>query len=239
MGMQRLSRMRIEHDKRFVILHFDYPLRVLSSAPFNGGSRRAGTIVNLKTETREVLENSPEELITAFLMTRGLRKDSVGLLTSADMEYAQFVAVQEKGITILAVVTAGASNALNIAERSDTDFTGEDRTGHGTINIIVLTNCFLLDESMVSSFITVTEGKTAALLDLGVKSVVTGTRATGTGTDTVVIVSGNGVNIRYTGGHTLFGQLLGEAVYRGVKESLMERQTNVKRFGAMEELFQF
>jgi adenosylcobinamide amidohydrolase len=231
--------MRIEHDDRFVMLHFDYPLRVLSSAPYNGGSRRAGSIVNLKAETGEVLENSPEELITAFLRIHGLREDSVGLLTSAAMAYAQFVVLQEKGIIILAVVTAGISNALNIAERSVTDFTGEDRTGHGTINIIAVTNCCLLDESMVSSLITVTEAKTAALLDLEVKSVATGTQATGTGTDTVVIVSGKGTNIRYTGGHTLFGQLLGEAVYRGVEESLMEHPTSVERFNVIEELFQF
>jgi len=231
--------MQIQHDNRAVILRFDYPLRTLSSAPFNGGSRRARSIVNLKTDSRAVLENAPEDLISDFLNARGLGEDSVGLLTSAGMEYAQFIAEQESDIAILTLVTAGTSNALNIAERSDTDFTGEDRTGHGTINIIVVTNCFLLDESMVSSLITATEGKTAALLDLGVKSVATGAQATGTGTDTVVVVSGNGPHIRYTGGHTLFGQLLGNAVYRGVKSSLMEQPTNREGLDVIKNLFQF
>lgn len=231
--------MQIQHDNRAVILRFDYPLRTLGSAPFNGGSRRARSIVNLKTDSRAVLENSPEDLVSGFLNARGLGADSVGLLTSAGMEYAQFIAEQESDIAILAAVTAGTSNALNIAERSDTDFTGEDRTGHGTINIIVVTNCFLLDETMVSSLITATEGKTAALLDLGVKSIATGAQATGTGTDTVVVVSGNGPHIRYTGGHTLFGQLLGNAVYRGVKSSLTEQPTNREGFDVIENLFQF
>jgi adenosylcobinamide amidohydrolase len=231
--------MQIQHDNRAVILGFDYPLRTLSSAPYNGGIRRARSIVNLKTDSRAVLENSPEDLVSGFLNARGLGADSVGLLTSAGMEYAQFMAEQERDFAILAAVTAGTSNALNIAERTETDFSGEDRTGHGTINIIVVTNCLLLDEAMVSSLITATEGKTAALLDLGVKSVATGAQATGTGTDTVVVVSGNGPNIRYAGGHTLFGQLLGNAVYRGVKSSLTEQPTDLEGFYAVKDRFQF
>ena len=231
--------MRIEHTQRYITITFDYPLRILSSAPVNGGSRRASSIVNLKTATRDVMENSPEDLIDDFRSKKGFSENSVGLLTSADMEYAQFITVQEKGIRVLAVVTAGTSNALNIAERSDTEFSGESASRYGTINIVVITNCYLLDECLVSSIISITEAKTAALLDLGVKSVVSGHQATGTGTDTVVVVSGNEKNIRYAGGHTLYGQLLGEAVYRGVKGSLLEEPTEVERFNSIQELFQF
>jgi adenosylcobinamide amidohydrolase len=155
------------------------------------------------------------------------------------MEYAQFIALEESGIGVLAVVTAGISNALNITERSDTEFSGEAGNAPGTINIIAVTNGCLLDECMVSSMITATEAKTAALMELGVRSVVSGTQATGTGTDTVVVVSGNGANIRYAGGHTLYGQLLGEAVYLGVKRSLQEIASGIGSFESLYTLFNF
>ncbi len=232
--------MKIEHTSKFIAVDFDYPLRTLSSASAGGGLRRVETIVNLKTDTREMLDNDPEDLVSSFLKKRGSAAAGIGLLTSADMEYAQFIYNQGGDIHVLAIVTAGTSNALNITERSETEFSGGTETMYGTINIIVITNACLLDECMVSSVITVTEAKTAALFDLQVKSVTTGNQATGTGTDSIVIVSGNGMNIRYAGGHTLYGQLLGEAVHTGVKQSLLEKEPDdMKNFDAIYGMFPF
>ncbi|MFW6138028.1 MAG: adenosylcobinamide amidohydrolase, partial [Spirochaetota bacterium] len=117
-------------------------------------------------------------------------------------------------------VSAGVSNALNASEKSPTLFTGSPVPQWGTVNTVIITNARLLDDCLVSAVITATEAKTASLFDLGVKSVVTGAQATGTGTDSVTVVSGHGTEIQYAGGHTLFGQLIGEAVYTGVKRSL-------------------
>jgi iron complex transport system ATP-binding protein len=231
--------MKIEHTSGFIVLEFDHPLRTLSSASAGGGYRRVQTIVNLKTDTQEMLDNTPEDLITKFFIKGGSDIPGIGLLTSAEMEYAQFVTAQERGIGVLAVVTAGISNALNIAERSDTEFSGGSNSRFGTINIIVITSAYLFDECMVSSIITATEAKTAALLDLQVRSVITGSQATGTGTDTIVIVSGNGMQIRYAGGHTLYGQLLGQVVYRGVSQSLLEQRMGNRGLQEICGMFEF
>ena len=231
--------MKIEHTSRFIFIEFDHPLRTLSSASTGGGHRKAQSIVNLKTGTQEMHDNTPENLISDFFTQRGSDTAGIGLLTSAEMKYAQFVTAQEKGIGVLAVVTAGTSNALNIAERSDTRFSGGCDIGFGTINIIVITSAYLLDECMVSSIITATEAKTAALLDLQVRSVMTGNQATGTGTDTIVIVSGNGMKLRYAGGHTLYGQLLGQTVYHGVRQSLQEQKTGEEALHEICGMFEF
>lgn len=231
--------MKIEHTSRFIVLEFDHPLRTLSSASAGGGHRRVQTIVNLKTDTQEMLDNTPEDIISDFFIERGSDPPGIGLLTSAEMEYAQFVTAQEKDIGVLAVVTAGTSNALNIAERSDTEFSGGSNTGFGTINIIVITSAYLFNECMVSSIITATEAKTAALFDLQVRSVTTGSQATGTGTDTIIIVSGNGMHIRYAGGHTLYGQLLGQAVYHGVRQSLLEQRMGNRSLQEICAMFEF
>lgn len=216
--------MNIIHTNDYIILSFSHPLRVLSSSIFNGGFTWAETVVNLKTTARVILNNTPEILIQDFIREKNLSQLTVGLLTAAPMKYAQFVLKTEREIAVLAVVTAGVSNALNISERTQTPYSGESIANPGTINIIAITNADLLQDCMVSSVIAATEAKAAALFDLNIKSVTTGNQATGTGTDSIVIASGRGERkIKYAGGHTLYGQLLGEAVYTAVRNSLSKK----------------
>ena len=230
--------MNIEHTEKYISVFFSSPRRVLSSAVVGGGASKATAIINLRTTSEEAHSHKPETLIRNFLKDKQLTAPAVGLLTAAPMEHAQFVYVEEKGIKVLSIVTAGVSNALNISDRSFTDFTGESGEdpwdedpwdeNPGTINIINITNASLQNDCMVSSVITTTEAKSAALFDLKIKSVATGKQATGTGTDSVVIVCGDKINIKYAGGHTLFGQLLAYAACTGIKNSLLKK-TDRKR----------
>jgi len=224
--------MTIEHGKRHILIRLAKPVRALSSSPVGCGLLVTDTILNLRTTSSAAMKSSPEELVSRFLKSRRLAAPAAGsrenrtvaLLTAAHFEYAQFVLRTEMGIKVFVTVTAGVSNALNISERTPTEHTGAARPAAGTINIVVLANAGLTDDCLVSSVISATEAKSAALYDLGIKSVVTGSQATGTGTDAVVVVSGEGVEMKYAGAHTLYGQLLGEAVYRGVTDALSKRR---------------
>ncbi len=218
--------MKIVHTEEYILVKFDYPLRILSSSTINGGFTTTDTIINMKTTATVTRNSMPETLLSDFIKEQNLSSHTVGLLTAAPMKYAQFVLRSEGDIAVLAVVTAGVSNALNISERTITQYSGEPIGAGGTINTIVVTSPHLLDDGMVSSVIAATEAKTAALFDLQIKSILTGSQATGTGTDSVVIASGNGAKkIQYAGGHTLYGQILGEAVYTAVKRSLSKNLT--------------
>jgi len=86
------------------------------------------------------------------------------------------------------------------------------------------------DGGMARAVITATEAKTAALEDLKVPSTYTkGVQATGTGTDSMIIVSGtSGPKVTYTGGHSKIGELIGKAVYEAVLEAL-EKQNGFKK----------
>jgi adenosylcobinamide amidohydrolase len=216
--------MNIEHTENYISVFFSSPRRLLSSAVVGGGETKAEVIVNLRTTSEEAHRNKPDTLIKNFLKSKNIAVPAAGLLTAAPMENAQFIYAEEKGIKVLSIVTAGVSNALNISERSQTGFTGEIEKEIGTINIINITNADLQNDCMVSSVITTTEAKSAALFDLRVKSTLTGRQATGTGTDSVVIVSGDGMRIKYAGGHTLFGQLLAYTVSTGVKDALGKKK---------------
>ena len=75
---------------------------------------------------------------------------------------------------------------------------------------------------MARAIITATEAKAAAFEDLRVPSTYTkGVQATGTGTDSMIVVSGtSGPRVTYPGGHSRIGELMGKAVYEAVVEAL-------------------
>jgi hypothetical protein len=93
----------------------------------------------------------------------------------------------------------------------------------GTINTIVLVNQPLKPEAQIRSLITVTEGKTAALLELGVSSRYSSDMATGTGTDQICLAAPLDPG-RYAYGaanpHSKMGELLGIAARSATKSAL-------------------
>jgi len=218
--------MKIYHNTDYISLLFDYPVRILSSAFYNGGYGRRKAILNLKTTDNILKRSSPEELIKNKIEDLSLPKMTSAMLTSAELQFAQFFYIENQGIKVSVAVSAGASNALNISERSETTYNGNPLNKAGTINTIIMTNMWLLSDCLVSAVISATEAKGAALIDLNVKSSISKKQATGTGTDSITIVSGNADTIQFAGGHTLFGQLIGETVYNAVKSSLQKVKTD-------------
>ena len=133
-------------------------------------------------------------------------------MTGADMDH---LTVTEKGFNqmrAVAVVTAGVCSNAQRMSRDTGNFYEP-----GTINIMVMTNMRLSHRAMARAVITVTEAKTAALTDLDIRSSFQGIdfQATGTGTDNIIIVQGQGVPIDNTGGHSKMGELIAKAVHQG------------------------
>lgn len=149
--------------------------------------------------------------------------------TAANLDNGMVATCKSSPFTVAALVTAGAeTNALRTGTDEGTSVES-DNCSAGTVNIIILTNARLSDAAMARAIITVTEAKTAAFEDLLVPSSYTkGVQATGTGTDSVVIVSGNiGPTVTYTGGHGRIGCLIGRVVHKAVIEAL-ERQNGFR-----------
>lgn len=141
--------------------------------------------------------------------------------TAADLDNLAVVTQSYGPLTVTVLATAGArSNAIRTGVDAGTYIEGN--TPAGTINIMLLTNIRLTDAAMARALITITEGKTAALQDLNVPSTYSKTvQATGTGTDSIIVVSGtHGPQASYTGGHSRIGELIGKASYAAVLEAL-------------------
>ena len=121
---------------------------------------------------------------------------------------------------VYALVTAGVqSNAMRMSK--DTGLYYEP----GTINIIILPNMMLSPRALTRAIVSATEAKSAALLDLDIRSSYNRKyyRATGTGTDNMIVVQGDGTKIDSSGGHTKMGELIAKAVYSGVKEAIFKQ----------------
>ncbi|WDP84827.1 MAG: adenosylcobinamide amidohydrolase [Desulfobacter sp.] len=139
------------------------------------------------------------------------------LMTGADMDHLAVRTQTFKEMQVTALVTAGVvSNAVRMAEDEGRYYEP------GTINIILLTNMKLSPRAMTRAIISATEAKSALLQDLDIRSAYSGqvNGATGTGTDNVLVVQGQGLPIDNAGGHSKMGELIGRAVYAGVKQAI-------------------
>jgi adenosylcobinamide amidohydrolase len=105
-------------------------------------------------------------------------------------------------------------------------FEEQDFPSPGTINIIVLTSAKLGQAALASAFITITEAKTAALLDLDVRSSYHPEwQATGTSTDQICVVSGDGDECWHVSGQVKLGELMARAVTKAVTEAINNSRT--------------
>lgn len=167
-----------------------------------------------KVYSRKIKEGIAERL--------GIRSEDIAqMATAADMDNLAVVTKTYKPFTVTALVTAGAkTNAIRTGVDEGTHIEGE--ATKGTVNILIITNARLTDGAMARAIVTATEAKTAAFEDLKVPSSYTkDVQATGTGTDSVIVVSGtSGPKVSYTGGHSRIGELIGKSVYEAVIEAL-------------------
>ena len=150
-------------------------------------------------------------------------RETAMLFTGADMDHVAVAKKRYRDLEVTALVTAGVrGNAMRMGVDEglfyEPDGRGEGRPG--TINILLLGNCRLSPGAMSRAIITATEAKTATLQDLDIRSSAGSSQATGTGTDNILVVEGDGPEIDGSGGHTRMGELIAAAVSQGVREAI-------------------
>lgn len=228
----------LDRRGRFLRARLKKPHLVLSTSHVNGGMGEGiGWLVNHQSsEGKGHMDR--HDLLTAqgqggyhatACAEAGTPPKSTALMgTAADMQYA---AVREEAFgdaRVWAVATAGvqgnAGRAGDPAKWDEAD--GAWKPVHavpGTINIMLLFGSPLLPAALARAVATLTEAKTAALLDLAVPSRYSPHLATGTGTDQFCLASPIDASLpmrTWTGKHAKLGELLANAVIGAVKEAL-------------------
>ncbi|RZB36577.1 MAG: hypothetical protein SRB2_02073 [Desulfobacteraceae bacterium Eth-SRB2] len=223
-----------DSEYKSLVVKFKKPLDVLSTLEGNRtGVRGVGNTHVPMHASLGHMAHGIEQVQGAIADNLGFDAgEYAGLMTGANMDNLSVQKRTYKDLKATVLVTAGVrGNALRMSKDS-----GIYNNKPGTINIIVLTNRRLSPSAMAWAVVTVTETKSAALLDMDIRSSYTSWdhRATGTGTDTVIVVQGEGPTVYYAGGHTKIGELIAKAVHAGVTEAIF-RQNGIK---ADRDLFQ-
>lgn len=200
----------------------DSPLVTVSSAFHNGGFQKTNVIVNAQVPAEyndSHLHQDPEIFIQNRFEKLALGKQVdgfVGMITFAAVEAFSLVSACEDDLAVSVVATGGCTHAEQAGENSKVQ---QPQTG--TINLIVIIDGNPTESCLVSSVITATEAKSAALKELDVRSLYTGNEATGTPTDAIVVAkTGRGDDIVYSGPISKLGKLIACCVRQAVREAV-------------------
>jgi len=162
-----------------------------------------------------------DHIRSSILKAVGKNKETASfLMTGADMDNLSVTTRTYRKMKVVALVTAGVmSNAVRMSKDKGNFYEP------GTINIIILTNMHLSKRAMTRAIISATEAKTAVLEDLDIRSAYTPLKyeATGTGTDNMIVVQGEGSSVDNAGGHSKMGELIAKAVYSGVRKAILKQ----------------
>ncbi|WP_045515684.1 adenosylcobinamide amidohydrolase [Neobacillus niacini] len=208
-------------NNEFIELKAPSPLRTMSSGVIGSGTGWHQTFVNRHVGKDYNCSDHRKEMAD-FLKAKGFEpSETVGMMTAVVLEDVSYKYFAETGFSLFVVVTAGVGNAIDASKSEQHTF---DKVP-GTINTWIFVNGELTEEAFIQCIMTATEAKAKALHDLKVIDAVTGTVATGTSTDSILIAATQaGEILEYAGTITALGKLIGKAVYECTSEAIQKSQ---------------
>ena len=223
--MVLIQKEQIMMTDQYVALQMEKPLKVVSSAMHNPGFGFYTSFVN-RTVSYTYDEQNPHEELALFLEKEGFQtSETVGMMTAVHARYATVREFDYDGNGIVVMITAGLGNAVDITRA----FHRKEQYHAGTINIWVLINGKLSDEALFQAMISTTEAKVKAMFDEEIVDETTGTQATGTSTDSLLIASTEQGNYhQYAGPITMLGKVIGHGVYETMREAIQKYKKDKK-----------
>ena len=224
---------------RFLTAHLKKPHLVLSTSHVNGGQTElVRYLVNHQSsegkghlDRHEVLAGRGQDAYHRIACAEGgVPSEATAMMgTAANMQYASVREESFEETAVWAVVTAGVQGNAGRAGDPATwhEAAGAWKPVHavpGTINTILIFNWPLQPNALTRAVATMTEAKTAALMELAVPSRYSPHLATGTGTDQFCLASPLDAARKpktWTGKHAKLGEILARAVLGAIKEALL------------------
>jgi iron complex transport system ATP-binding protein len=203
----------------FIVLRSPVPLRTMSSGVVGSGTGWHHTFVNRHVHKDYTCSDHHGEMVS-FLKSKGFEpSETVGMMTAVELEDLSYQMLYEEGFSLFVVVTAGVGNAVDASNSEMHNF----KMVSGTINTWIFINGELTEEAFIQSIMTATEAKVKAIHDLRVLDPVTGTIATGTSTDSILIAATQtGKRLEYAGTITPLGKLISKAVYQCTTDAIQK-----------------
>ncbi|OIJ21355.1 hypothetical protein BKP45_00815 [Anaerobacillus alkalidiazotrophicus] len=216
----------IKQTETLIHIEFNQPLRTISNGVIGDGIQWKTHFCNFHVE-KNYDSPDPKKDIQMWLADYHIPyEQTVGMMTAVTLEDMVITTKQLGDIHIMAAVTSGVGNAIDITAKQEKKIT----SSIGTINIMVFIDDHFTDGALVNACMSATEAKVRALLDLQIKDPYTNTLATGTSTDSLLIaVTQNGERTPYAGSGTVVGKAIGEVVYQATKEATCNYLERVKK----------
>lgn len=222
---------------RFLIVELLAPHRVLSTSTCNGGEQeRLRFLVNHQScegaDHRErhsaMVDGGLERYHDEACAEAGVAGKQTAMMgTAANMNNVAVAERRGESVSVTAIVTGGVQGNATCA--GDAAAWRETETGWskipiyaGTINTMVLVSHPMTAGALARSAMTITEGKTAALQQLAVRSLYSKDLATGTGTDQYCLAAPlqGGKALTTASTHVELGELMAVAVRDATLEAL-------------------
>lgn len=219
--MIEINEAMLRVSNEFIDLKSPAPLRTMSSGVVGSGTGWHHTFVNRHVSKDYNCDDHRVEM-ASFLTSKGFEpSETVGMMTAVwpeDMVSGRF---EHGDFSVFVVVTAGVGNAIDASKSEHHSY----QMTPGTINTWIFVNGELTEEAFIQSIMTATESKVKALHDLLVLDEVTGTIATGTSTDSILIAATQTGNVlEFAGTITPLGKLISKAVYKCTTEAIEKSQ---------------
>lgn len=203
--------------EQYIQLQSELPLKTVSSAVHNPGIGWHNCLLNRSVPGDYVISDVKRE-VKEFLKRENFSPtNTVVMLTAVP---TALVAINEFSApfgSIIVAVTAGVGNAVDVSrvhERQDDPYIG-------TINTWVIINGCLSEEAFFQALMTATEAKTKALQSENIRDERSGTIATGTATDSLLIAATQkGEEMLYGGPITEVGKMIAKGVYETTVQAI-------------------
>lgn len=196
--------------KDYVQYKAEAPLKVISSAVHNAGIGWYDTFLNRSIAPDYEIYRVKEETHDYLVKNKFAPTSTVVMMTAVETKCAEIQTFTHGELEIIIMVTAGVGNGVDVTKT----YLRDENPHVGTINTWVFINGKLTDEAFIQAMITATEAKTKALADQHVIDAFTGTIATSTATDSLLIAATqHGQEMQYAGPITDIGKLIGRGVF--------------------------
>jgi len=204
----------------------DIELTTVSSAIYNGGFKKTKAILNVQATndlTDQQLHADPQKFIVDSAKKLGISNNFVGMVTAAAVDKFALASKKDGDLTVTVTATAVDTDGNTCSHAETAGETMNVAEMLGTINIMIVIDGNPTESCLVSTVLTATEAKTAAMWELDIRSRYSGDVATGTITDALIVAKTNrGKPIVYGGPASKLGQLVGYCTRKAVKESIMK-----------------
>ncbi len=217
---QQRAMIKKEHftiTEHYIQLQTEIPLKIVSSAVHNPGIGWFSCLLNRSVPDDYVISDVKRE-VNEFLQRENFAPTSTVVMLTAVP--TSLVAIQEFSASfgnMIVAVTAGVGNAVDVSrvhERQDEPYIG-------TINTWVIINGCLSEEAFLQATMTATEAKTKALQSENIRDARSGTIATGTATDSLLIAATQkGKEMLYAGPITEVGKTIAKGVFETTVQAI-------------------